>query len=330
MTVTPTQSRLAIYADEALGRYGYHEKPWFKPTVRLKAFLDTLSRMNYADRLDFRSAGPASDSDICLFHDPVYLADVRRKCALGIGALDDGPTFARQQIETAATHVVGAVMDAARRIVGNQFSKAFIPIAGFHHALPDEARLYCLYNDPAIALTWLLKQFDGQIMYIDIDIHQGDGVYGAFASNPRVTIVDLHEDPSTLFPNSPENPGVANYAGLGSGDYVGLAKGSTLNIPLAPFTDDAKMLEHWHRAEDFIRQAAPQFIVFESGVDCLEGDPLSNQKMTPKVIKEITRRVVKLADEFADGRLLTLGGGGYDLDNVANGWAAVVEGLLAP
>ena len=79
-----------------------------------------------------------------------------------------------------------------------------------------------------------------------------------------------------------------------------------------------------------MRHAAPQFIVFESGVDCLEGDPLSNQKVTPKAIKEITQRVVKLANEFADGRLLTLGGGGYNLHNVANGWAAVVEGLLDP
>ncbi|MEE2756728.1 MAG: acetoin utilization protein AcuC [Myxococcota bacterium] len=296
--------------------------------MRLNAFLDALSQMNCLERLDFRSAGPASDAEICLFHDPLYLAEVRRKCAIGSGVLDEGPTLARQQIETAATYVVGAVMDALRRIMTDEFSKAFIPIAGFHHAFPKAARLYCLYNDPAIAVTLLLKQLDGQIMYIDIDVHQGDGVYQAFESEPRVGIVDLHEDPSTLFPNSPDKPGLVDcgYRALETG--LGHATGTNLNIPLAPYTDELRMLEHWELAERFIREAEPQFIIFESGVDCLDGDPLSNQKVTSKAIKEIAWRVARLADEFVDGRLLILGGGGYNLDNLARGWTAVVEGVL--
>ena len=117
----------------------------------------------------------------------------------------------RAHVERAATHVVGAVMDATRRILAGEIATAFVPIAGFHHAHAEEARLYCLYNDPVVALSWLLTQLDGNLAYIDIDIHQGDGVYEAFADEPRVHVVDLHEDPSTLFPHSPEAPGEGHF-----------------------------------------------------------------------------------------------------------------------
>ena len=323
-------NRLPIYAAPELGAYGYHEKAWFKPDVRLQGFLTALAARDFGDVLEFRHAPPATDEEILLFHTAAHLHHVRTRCATNEGALDEGPTFARAHIERAATHVVGAVMDATRGILRGDFETAFVPIAGFHHAHADQARMYCLYNDPAIALSFVLTQLAGTVAYIDIDVHQGDGVYAAFASEPRVRIVDLHEDPSTLFPHTPAAPGEGAFPGRRTETGQGAGLGCTLNIPLAPYTTDEDFLAHWTEAEAFIRQSRPQFIVFASGVDCLEGDPLSNQCVTVAAIHEVTRRVRALARETAQGRLLVLGGGGYDLDNVAQGWTTVVDALLSP
>ena len=269
---------LPLYADAELGAYGYHEKEWFQPHVRLRRFLRELDERGLREAVTFRQAPPATDDELLLFHTPAHIDHVRRECATNEGHLDHGPTFARAHVERAATHVVGAVMDAIRRIVAGEMKTAFIPIAGFHHAHPEQARLYCLYNDPAIAISWLLSQLEGNVAYIDIDIHQGDGVYEGFAGHPRVWIADLHEDPSTLFPHTPESPGRGPFSGRREDNGRGAGAGTKMNIPLEPHTTDAAYLSLWEEAEGLIRSARPEFIVFESGVDGLEADPLSNHR----------------------------------------------------
>ena len=400
--------RLHIYADAELGAYGYQEKEWYLPGVRLDAFLAELAAQGLTQRLDFQSAGPATDSDLTLFHTEAHIASIRRQCATNTGSLDNiaerivkdalrlleticdepsvievrditepsltpsmtfevylrfleeeglihhhvdsemvmltaegvdfldsekprlsGPTLARAHIERAATWVAGAAIDATRRILDGEVKRVFIPIAGFHHAHPEEARLYCLYNDPALALTVALARLKGHIAYVDIDIHHGDGVYEGFAEEPRVYTVDLHEDPRTLFPHTPEVPGVGEFWGRREAKGRGAGAGTKLNIPLAPGTTDDQYLALWEEAEDFLRAAKPEFIVFEAGVDGLETDPLSHQRLSTDVIYEVTRRVVAIADEFAQGRLLVLGGGGYEIEGSSKGWTRVVEGLLA-
>lgn len=239
-----------------------------------------------------------------------------------------GPTYARQGVEQAARWVCGAVLHATERILTGAQSRVFIPIAGFHHAHAEEARLYCLYNDPVLAIERALSGVSGKVAYIDIDIHQGDGVYEAFAEEPRVAIVDLHEDPSTLFPFTPDQPGPGHFPGRRTDTGRGAGTGTKLNLPLAPMTTDAAYMALWDEAERFLRAAQPQFIIFESGVDGLSGDPTSNQGLTTQAIASVTRRVCKLAEDCAEGRLLVLGGGGYDLKSSTGGWCAVVQALL--
>jgi acetoin utilization protein AcuC len=328
MEVLVTSRHLAMYAHEELGRYGYDEKAWFRPNVRQEAFLAELTRQGLDARVSFRTAPPANLDDLCLFHTSEYVSMVREQCTRAEGALDHGPTLARPHMERAAAHVAGAVLDATRRIVAGELRTAFVPIAGFHHAHAAQARMYCLYNDPAMALSWLLRRTEGTLAYVDIDIHQGDGVYEGFSAEPRVCIVDIHEDPSTLFPHSPETPGDGVFPGRRQDDGTGEARGTKLNVALSPHTTDEMYLSVWEEAEAFLRRAKPRFIVFVSGVDGLKGDPLSHQQLTISVVSEVTRRVRRVADEFADGRLLVLGGGGYDIDNVSKGWAAVVSALL--
>ena len=134
---------------------------------------------------------------------------------------------------------------------------------------------------------------------------------GAFRMEPRVTFVDIHECGSTLFPHTPDSPGQGAFPGNESWTGEGPATGTKLNLPLPAGAGDDVFLAAWERAESFVRSKEPAFIVFESGVDCLEGDPLANLKVTPAAIRHVTARVCAIADEYAEGRLLVVGGGGY-------------------
>jgi acetoin utilization protein AcuC len=320
-------TRVGMWVGEELGAYGYEEKPWFRPD-RLAAFRKEATARGLDARLALHDAVPATDEDLLLVHSAAHVERVRRLCALNEGALDHGPTFARASVERAATHVVGSVVDATRRILAGELKRAFVPIAGFHHAFRDEARSYCLYNDAAIAVKLARESGVATVGYVDVDVHQGDGVYRVFASDPGVVIADLHEDWTTLFPNTPEKPSEKPMPGgredVGDGD----ARGTKLNIPLAPGTTDADFRAAWAEAEAFLDAKKPAFIVYVSGADGLDGDPMAHCKLSVDTLRFATQRVIALAERHAGGRLLVLGGGGYEMTNMVNGWCAVVETLL--
>ncbi len=318
---------IGVYSSEALGAYGYVEKPWFLPD-RLDAFLDEFRARGLDRRVTMLDAPPATDAELQLFHTPAHVERVRRLCAANEGALDHGPTLARASVERAATHVVGAVLDAARRLLSGELRRAFVPIAGFHHAHAEQARSYCLYNDCAILLHFLRRQGLSPIAYADVDVHHGDGVYAAFASDPAVVIADLHEDARTLFPHSPEQPGEGPFPGDRSSIGEGDAAGTKLNLPLPAGAGDADFLRAWDEAEAFLERKNPAFVVFESGVDGLAGDPMAHLALTTDALRHVTTRLAALADRHAGGRLLVLGGGGYEKKSLPAGWCAVVEALL--
>ena len=319
-----------VYRGQALGAYGYAEKPWFLPDVRLAAFEDACRARGLDARVRWIEAPPADDADLALFHPAAYVAWIRRRCAEDQGALDHGATLARRGVEVAARHVVGAVVDATRRLLAGEARRAFVPIAGFHHALPDACRSYCLYNDPAIALALLRRAGAHPLAYIDTDVHCGDGVYAGFAADPQVFLADIHEDHRTLWPHSPDAPGDGPVPGEPTWIGEGEARGTKINLALPPGATDPEFLDAWARACGFIDAARPAFIVFVCGADALADDPLGHLRLTPAAIARVTADLVDLADRHAFGRLLVLGGGGYHLDNVRAGWSAVLAALLDP
>jgi acetoin utilization protein AcuC len=160
-----------------------------------------------------------------------------------------------------------------------------------------------------------------------MDAHHGDGVYGAFASDRRVVIADMHEDGRTLFPHSPEAPGPGPFSGAANVRGEGAALGTKLNLPMPAGATDVDFHRAWDEIETFVAAARPAFIVFESGADCLDGDPMAHLRFTPAALGHATRRMRAIADEHADGRLLVLGGGGYKTESLVAGWCAVVDAL---
>jgi len=309
---------VVVIADEALGRYGFPEGHSFGPD-RLGVFLAEYRARGLDARCIHRSSRIAEDAELLLFHTPRYVEYVRKRSAEGSGTLDEGDTPAFRGCFEAASRVVGATLDAAGALLAGEAQRAFVPIAGLHHAARDKAAGFCVFNDIGVLIEVLRQRGLARVAYVDIDAHHGDGVFYPFEYDPFVVVADVHEDGRFLYPGT----GHSNETG-GAG-----ALGTKLNIPLEPGAGDAEFAAAWPQVLAHVERAAPDFIILQCGVDSLGGDPLAHLQLTPASHHLAAASLAKLADALGHGRVLALGGGGYNRANVAAGWNSVVEGLLA-
>ncbi len=310
--------RVRVYHGEALATYGFGEGHPFGPD-RLDAFWNEFTRRGHDRRVDIAAPVTCTDADLARFHTRDYLARVRQQSQTGAGFLDYGDTPAFPGMYQAASIVVGSVLDALRAILAGECTRAFVPIAGLHHARRDSAAGFCVFNDLGVAIE-TLRAVHGirRVAYVDIDAHHGDGVFYAFEDDPDVIIADIHEDGRYLYPGT----GAASETGRGK------ATGTKLNIPLPPEAGDKTFFAAWDKVEAFVRKARPEFILLQAGADSLGGDPITHLRYTPAAHAHAARRLCALADDCSGGRLLATGGGGYNRANLAAAWCAVVEGLL--
>ena len=309
---------LRLYHGDALAEYGFGAGHPFGPD-RLGAFWKECVARGLDQRAQLAAPVQASEAELLRFHTREYIERVKFQSKTGFGFLDGGDTPAFVGVYEAAATVVGTTLDAVAHSVSGQAPRTFIPIAGLHHARRDSAAGFCVLNDIGVAIETLRTVHDVQrIAYVDIDAHHGDGVYYAFAADPHLIFADLHEDGRFLYPGT----GNANETGTGA------ALGTKLNIPMPPGADDAAFLHEWPRVEEFIRAGRPQIILLQAGADSIAGDPITHLQYTPAAHAHATRRLRRLADEVCDGRIVAMGGGGYDRDNLAAAWCAVVEALL--
>ncbi len=307
-----------VYYGASLASYGFGNNHPFGPD-RLDAFWREFTRRGLDRRCDIAAPATCTDDDLARFHTRDYLARVKRQSQTGEGYLDYGDTPTFPGVYEAASTVVGSVLDALRAILDGECRRAFVPIAGLHHARRDSAAGFCVFNDQGVAIETLRAVYGIQrIAYVDIDAHHGDGVFYAFEDDPDLIYADIHEDGRYLYPGT----GSASETGRGK------AAGTKLNIPLPPESGDKAFFAAWERVEAFVREARPEFILLQAGADSLDGDPITHLRYTPATHAHAARRLRVLADELCQGRLLATGGGGYNRDNLAAAWCAVVEGLL--
>ena len=258
---------------------------------------------------------PATMAELELVHDPAYLDAVRRASAgetddlrfllqHGLGTPDD-PVF--PGMHDASALVAGATLAAARAMWTGAAGHGANIAGGLHHAMAGHASGFCVYNDPAIAIAWLLKQGAERIGYVDIDVHHGDGVQAAFYNDPRVLTISLHEHPAYLF------PGTGRPSESGGPD----AEGSAVNVALPPGTRDAGWLRAFHAVvPPLLRSFQPQLLVSQHGCDTHWLDPLANLQLTIDAQRAAHAAIHRLAHEITDGRWLLTGGGGYELVQV--------------
>jgi acetoin utilization protein AcuC len=249
---------------------------------------------------------PAPDADLRLCHVQGYIEVVRRFSVDPFGPMEagigwgDNPPFADMHEASAA--VAGGSMRAMEAILDGRAEHALHPGGGLHHAMRDRASGFCIYNDPALAIARARR--DGlRVMYIDLDVHHGDGVQALFWDDPGVLTFSIHESGRYLFP------------GTGDADEVGegAAAGTAMNVPLPPFTGEAA----WYPIlESYLPVLAaafgPDLIVSQHGADSHAWDPLAHLHVTTTAHGRAARLVDAVAHRYGAGRWLATGGGGYD------------------
>lgn len=307
-----------VYRGEALARYGFGDPHPFG-IDRHDVFHAELASAGLDDAIDYAAPGHATVDELLLFHSAEYIDKVSRLSAEGQGFLDDGDTPAIPGIFNTASDVVGTTLAAADAIMSGRARRAFVPIAGLHHAGRTHAAGFCVFNDCGVVAEYLRHKHGlRRIAYVDIDAHHGDGMYYGFEDDRDLCFADIHEDGRYLYPGS----GAAGETGRGA------ARGTKLNIPLPPGAGDAEFSEAWQRVEAHIDAAAPEFILLQAGADSLQGDPITHLCYTEDAHAMAAAALCRLADRHCQGRILATGGGGYNRRNLARAWTRVVQSFV--
>jgi len=310
---------VVLISGPEIARYGFPQGHPFG-TDRHAAFMARLEESPVAAILERRSARQATREELEYFHTPAYVDRVIELSTRGSGLLDAGDTPAFPGVYEAAANVVGGTLEALAAIVPGPVRRAFIPIGGLHHATRDSAAGFCVFNDCGVAIEAARKIYGiRRVAYVDIDAHHGDGVFYAFETDPDLKFADLHEDGRFLY------PGTGSRSETGRGPAVG----TKLNLPLPPGADDAAFRDSWQEVERYLEAAEPELILLQCGADSLGGDPITHLRLTAEAHAHAARRLGVLADRYADGRVLAMGGGGYNRANLAAAWTRVVEELAA-
>ena len=295
---------LIVWGERLLG-YDLGDHP-LNP-VRVELTMALARALGVLDRPGVSVVEPevADDETLCRVHDPDYVAAV--KSAPGDPLLrgwglntPDNPVF--NGMHESSALVVGATVRAAEAVWRGEARRAVNIAGGLHHAMPDRAAGFCVYNDPAIAITRLLDLGAERVAYVDVDVHHGDGVQEIFWSDPRVLTISLHQTPLSLFP------------GTGFPKEVGgsAAEGSAVNVALPPGTGDASWLRAFHAiVPSALRVFRPQILVTQCGADSYRRDPLADLRLTVDGQRASYLALRALADELCEGRWVATGGGGY-------------------
>ncbi|MCI4323116.1 MAG: acetoin utilization protein AcuC [Thermoplasmata archaeon] len=252
---------------------------------------------------------PAPRDAILRFHSREYVERVERASSPPFGLLDGGDTPSFSGCAEASARLVQGTLDALRSSEGQPHRHGFQPGGGLHHAAPDHASGFCIYNDVAIAISaWLRTSGSGRVAYVDIDAHHGDGVMYGFYEDGRVLHIDVHQDGRTLF------PGTGAIEETGRGDGVGLK----VNVPLPPGAGDLSLLGALERlVPPLFQEFRPELVVVQMGADGLAGDPLARLRYSSPGHAAAVSLVHHWAHETGPARILATGGGGYGAAAVA-------------
>ena len=309
-----------IVWDEAMLGYDLGGRHPLNP-IRLDLTIRLARSLGVLDGVPLVAPAPASDDELGTVHSDDYVAAVKQaprgRRGHGLGT-PDNPVFAR--MHEASALVAGGSLLAADEILAGRAARAVNIAGGLHHAMRNYASGFCIYNDAALAIRRLLDGGVSRVAYVDIDVHHGDGVEDAFADDPRVLTISLHQHPATLF------PGTGNSADIGGPG----AEGCAVNVPLPPGTGDDEWLRAFHAVVPaLLRAFRPEVLVTQHGADTHMEDPLANLALSVDGQRAAHRALADLAETTAGGRWLALGGGGYSLFRVVpRSWTHLLATVL--
>ena len=272
---------------------------------------------------DLLAPEPAADDVLAWVHERPYIATVRRFSEMPYGPTKDGigpgdtPAFAGMHEASAA--VAGGSVAAMEAILDGRTDHAFHPGGGLHHAMPGRASGFCVYDDPALAIA-RARRAGRRVLYLDLDVHHGDGVQAIHWDDPGVLTISIHQSGRTLFPGT----GFVNELG------DGVAAGTSVNLPMDPGTGEGGWLTALERVVPELAAAfGPDVVVSQHGADAHAWDPLANLNVTTTAMGAAARMVDAIAHRWAGGRWLATGGGGYDAYRVVpRVWSLVWLAML--
>ncbi|HEY2203151.1 MAG TPA: acetoin utilization protein AcuC [Pseudonocardia sp.] len=291
--------------------------------VRLDLTIRLATGLGVLEGVGLLTPEPAPDSEIERVHEPSYLTAVKSAPEMpfhvghGLGT-PDNPIF--PHMHEASALVCGGSLLAAKEIAEGRADRAVNIAGGLHHAMAASASGFCVYNDCAVAISWLLDHGFERVAYVDVDVHHGDGVQAAFRDDPRVLAISVHQHPMTLWP------------GTGWPGDVGptSAEGTTVNLAVPPGTRDGAWLRAFEAVvPSLLAEFRPSVLVTQCGVDTHHEDPLADLNLTVDGHREIYRVLRDLAETTAGGKWLALGGGGYNLIRaVPRSWTHLLATVL--
>ncbi|MBX9396068.1 acetoin utilization protein AcuC [Streptomyces sp. TRM72054] len=317
--------RAQLMWDEAVTGYDFGPDHPMDP-VRLALTRRLVEAFGLDREMDVVAAKAAGESTLRLVHREDYIAAVKAASvdpgaadqSYGLGTLDD-PAFVGMHEVSAL--IAGQSVGAAEAVWRGEALHAVNFAGGLHHAMPAAASGFCIYNDASLAVARLLELGAERVVYVDVDVHHGDGVQAAFWDDPRVLTISLHEHPRTLFPQTgwPEETGAE-----------GAAAGSAVNVALPAGTGDAGWLRAFHAVvPELVAEFRPQVLVTQHGADTHFEDPLAHLAVSLDAQRAVQVACHELAHEYAEGRWVALGGGGYAVvEVVPRSWTHLV-GIVA-
>jgi acetoin utilization protein AcuC len=308
---------VCLYASAALANYGFPEGHPLGAD-RQGAFLKEAANLGLLAKVRTCAGRLATNDEIARFHTQAHIRKVMHAERDKLQFLDNGDTPVFPGVFEASASVVGAALDGLARVMRGECPRSFQPIGGLHHAGRDHSAGFCVFNDLGVVIETLRQQYGiRRIAYVDIDVHHGNGIFYAFEEDADLIVADIHEDGRYLYP------------GTGREDETGkgAAKGTKLNIAFKAGAGDAEFISAWPKVEAHLAKFAPEFVLFQCGADGLKGDPLAHLTYSATVHARAARSLRVIADRFANGRMMAFGGGGYDRNNLARAWAAVLSEL---
>ena len=307
-----TRKAAFIYSPE-LEKFSYPAEHPFN-TIRAKETRDVINSLGLLTGEGRCEVASVAAERLVLkkFHSARYLHALKTAAKgrwdtealdMGIGT-PDCPVFAGMY--DYGVLAAGATLTGVKQILSGAADVAFNPSGGFHHAGPEKASGFCYINDVALACMTLAEE-GKRVLYLDVDVHHGDGVAYAFYDRSDVMTISFHQNPKTLFPGT----GFEDEIGKGQG------KGCCVNVPLAVGTYDEVYMKAFESiALPLIGVYNPDVFVFELGADGLAGDPLANLYLTNNVYAEVIKYLLSF-----DKPIVATGGGGYNIANTVRAWA---------
>jgi acetoin utilization deacetylase AcuC-like enzyme len=266
-----------------------------------------------AEKLD---ATPAKPEDIARVHVPRLISGLERVCReQAPGIIDYAPTFITKTSFEDAMLAAGATLSCTRAVIAGEATNAFAIVRPpGHHAEPDKAMGFCLFNNIAVAAREALTQGLACVLVVDYDAHHGNGTQAAFLEDERLAYLSTHQ--------------WGIYPGTGWIDDAPRAKKRIVNVPLTAFSGDRAFARITDEIiQPMVEAFKPQMILVSAGFDSHWSDPLTSLGLSSAGFFQVSKRLVELAEEHCSGKIVFVLEGGYDPANVANGVGAVFEAL---